>query len=69
MVCKECGAKMYLDDKDYNFKGNYDNYWCCEKCHTCCIEQVRFGQPFIEKWHSENDGVKDYAIKHQIERK
>lgn len=68
MFCKECGAKMYLDDKDANFKGNYDNYWCCEKCQTSCIEQVRFGQSFKEIWHSEENGVKDYGIKHQIKR-
>ena len=67
MICKECGAKMYLDDKDTNFKGNYDNYWCCESCQTSCLEQVRFGQSFKEIWHSENnDQVKDYTIKHQI---
>lgn len=69
MLCKECGAKMFLDDKDYNFKGNYDNYWCCEKCQTSCIEKVRFGQSWQEHWHSENDCVKDYTIKHQIERR
>lgn len=70
MICRECGAKMYLDDKDTNFKGNYDNYWCCESCQTSCLEQVRFGQSFKEIWHSENnDQVKDYTIKHQIERK
>lgn len=23
MICRECGAKMYLDDKDYNFSGTY----------------------------------------------
>lgn len=62
-VCKECGAKMYLDDRDFNFKGNYDNYWCCEECPTSCIEQVRYGQPFKEIWHSENNGVKDYTIR------
>ena len=62
-VCKECGAKMYLDDRDFNFKGNYDNYWCCEECQTSCIEQVRYGQPFKEIWHSENTGVKDYTIR------
>ena len=63
MKCRECGADMYLDDKDYNFKGNYDNYWNCEKCQTSCIEQVRFAKPFKEIWHSENDGVKDYTIR------
>ena len=69
MICKECGAKMYLDAKDYNFKGNYDNYWNCEECQTSCVEQVRFSQSYKEIWHSENDGVKDYEIKHRIERR
>lgn len=70
MICKECGVEMYLDDKDYNFKGNYDNYWVCEKCQTSCIEQVRFGQSFKEIWHSENDDiVKDYEIKYPLKRK
>ena len=69
MICKECGSEMYLDDKDYNFKGNYDNYWCCknDNCLTSCIEQVRFNQSFKEFWHSENnDEVKDYEVKHEI---
>ena len=70
MKCKECGAKMYIDTKDFTFKGNYDIYWGCTSCQTSCIEQVRFGQSFKEIWHSENNGrVKDYTIKHQIERK
>lgn len=62
MICKECGSKMFLDDKDCRFKGNHDNYWNCEKCLTSCIEEVRFGRPFKEIWHSENNGVKDYII-------
>ena len=65
MICKECGAEMYLDDRDTNVKGNCDNYWCCNECQTSCIEQVRFAQSFKEIWHSENgDEVKDYEIKH-----
>ena len=64
MFCRECGSKMYLDDKDINFKGNYDNYWCCPNCHTSCIEQIRFSKPFKEIWHSENAGVKDYDLKY-----
>ena len=68
MKCAECGQEMYLDDKDYNFKGNYDNYYNCPKCKTSCIEQVRFGQSFKEIWHSENDEVKDWEIKKKIVR-
>lgn len=64
MKCKECGSNMYLDDIDFNFKGNKDNYYCCNNCQTSCIEQIRFGKPFKQIWHSENDDiVKDYEIK------
>ena len=68
MLCKECGAKMLLDDKEIRFKGNRDNYWICENCQTGCIEQVRFGQSFKEIWHSENNGVKDFVITKKIKR-
>ena len=62
--CSECGSDMYLDDRDTNFNGCYDNYWSCEKCETSCIEQIRFGKPFKEIWHSENgDKLKDWVIK------
>lgn len=64
MICKECGATMYLDDKDYDFKGKYDNYWECPNCQTSCIEEVRFSKRFKERWHSENTGVKDSIIKY-----
>lgn len=65
MICKECGSEMYLDDKDYNFKGCYDNYFNCPNCLTGVTQLVRFGKPFKEFWHSENDNVvKDYIIKY-----
>ena len=63
MICKECGAEMRLDDKDFRFKGNYDNYWLCENCQTSCIVEVRFSKPRKEFWHSENNNeVKDYVV-------
>lgn len=68
MKCSECGKEMRLDDKDYNFKGNYDNYWSCDNCNTSCLEQVRFGQSFRELWHSENNGYRDWEIKKKIVR-
>lgn len=68
MICRECGAEMFLDDKDYNFKGNYNNYWCCPECTTSCLEEVRFGQSWRENWHTENGSVRDWIIKHKIER-
>lgn len=69
MTCKECGTKMYEDDRDRRFKGNYDIYWSCPNCQTSCIEEVRFNQSFKEIWHSENNNtIKDYEIKHKIKK-
>ena len=63
MVCRECGAEMYFDDKDYHFKGCYDNYWNCPRCDTSCIESVRFSRTIKQVWHCENNGlVKDYEV-------
>jgi len=61
MKCKECGSDMYLDDKDYMFKGCYDEYWSCESCQTSCILKIRYGKPYKAFWHSENGEVKDYT--------
>lgn len=67
MKCRECGSEMFLDDKDFNFKGNYDEYWLCFKCSTSCILEFRFSKPFKEIWHSEyNDNIKDYVIKYKL---
>ena len=69
MTCRECNNDMYLDDVDYNFKGNKDNYWCCEKCQTSCIEKIRYGKSFKEIWYTENgDIVKDETISVQTEK-
>lgn len=69
MICRECGSVMFVDDREYRFKGNYDLYWNCTECSTSCIEEVRFDQIYKEIWHSENGKFpKDYAIKHQIKR-
>lgn len=66
MNCRECGAKMYIDDRDKNFPGNEDIYWNCPDCATSCIEEIRFHQKFRENWHSEKDGVKDVVLKFKI---
>lgn len=69
MKCRECDTEMVLDDKDFNFEGNYDNYWICPHCPVSCVEQVRFGQSFKEKWYSEVGGLlSDFEIKKSIKR-
>ena len=41
MQCKYCNIEMRLDDRDYNFKGNYDNYWACDNCNASCFEKIK----------------------------
>lgn len=42
--CPFCEREMILDDRDFNFKGNCDNYWVCYHCHCTAFEKVRFGK-------------------------
>lgn len=50
MKCKNCGSEMSLDDIDWNFKGNQDNYWLCVKCETNAIEKIRYGKSVKIDW-------------------
>lgn len=42
MKCKFCNNEMRLDDVDYNFKGNQDNYYICDKCNASAFEKIRY---------------------------
>jgi hypothetical protein len=35
---------MRLDDVDYNFKGNKDNYWTCDNCNASAFEKIRYNK-------------------------
>lgn len=66
-ICHECGSDMYIDDIDYNFKGNFDEYHNCPCCQTSVIARYRYNKLWKEDWHTENNGtVRDYFIKHRI---
>lgn len=52
LLCKICKKPMLLDDIDYNFKGNQDNYYFCETCHIGVIEKIRYGKRFKLIWDS-----------------
>ena len=53
MTCKNCKKEMLLDDVDFNFKGNKDNYYICENCHTSCIEKIRYNKQVNVEWNEE----------------
>lgn len=44
MVCKYCKTEMILDDCDFNFNGNKDNYWVCNNCGAFTWEKIRYGK-------------------------
>lgn len=57
MKCKHCGQEMRLDDVDFNFKGNKDNYWLCDECHTAAFEKIRYGKSIKVEW-DESEVIK-----------
>lgn len=67
MLCLRCKTDMVLDDVDFNFDGNFDNYWLCEDCEINCVEEVRYYQSFCEIWDSEiYEEFRDHVVKHPI---
>lgn len=44
MICEFCNTEMRLDDVDFNFPGNKDNYFECDVCHSVAVEKIRYGK-------------------------
>ena len=55
IICKYCGKEMRLDDVDYNFKGNQDNYWLCDNCNASAFEKIRYGESVKVEFYKEDD--------------
>lgn len=51
-TCNRCGKPMQLDDVDYNFRGNQDEYYICA-CGASCIVKIRYWRKVNEDWYSE----------------
>jgi hypothetical protein len=51
--CPICKEEMYLDDIDYNFDGNQDNYFICKNDGTSCYQKVRYGKVIYEEESEE----------------
>lgn len=55
MKCKYCGKEMRLDDVDYNFKGNQNNYFICDDCEASAIEKIRYGKSISVNWEKGDE--------------
>lgn len=42
--CPKCDTELYVDDIDYNFKGNQDEYLICPKCYAFVFAKVRYNK-------------------------
>ena len=51
--CAKCGTLMEFNDQDFNFKGNFDNYYSCPKCKTGGVMQVRYNRPVNLDYYNE----------------
>lgn len=49
MKCINCNVDMILDDEDYNFKGNFDQYLYCPKCEMHGFRKVRYNKCILEE--------------------
>ena len=47
--CPVCGKEMYLEDIDYNYDGNQENYFGCNNDNVSCFQQVRHGKIIFEE--------------------
>lgn len=43
-ICRVCGKPMSLDDIDFNFKGNQDEYYDCPYAHESALVKIRYGK-------------------------
>lgn len=59
MKCKYCGKEMSLDDVDYHFKGNKDNYWVCDNCNARAYEMIRYGKSIKVDFNKEDDKMEE----------
>lgn len=55
MKCKYCDNEMKLDDVDFNYKGNKDNYYLCENCNASATEKIRCGKSISVKFQEGED--------------
>lgn len=53
--CIYCHNEMIIDDIDYNFKGNQDEYFYCT-CGSALFRKIRYGKPLITsyKWKKKS---------------
>lgn len=55
MKCKYCGSEMRLDDIDYNFKGNQDNYYTCDNCNAGAYQKIRYNRSIYVEFYKEEE--------------
>lgn len=53
--CPNCKINFLIDDVDFNFKGNENDYCYCEKCGLNALIKVRFGKVWKIEYYKEGE--------------
>lgn len=61
ICCIICGEKMFADDIDYNFRGNYDLYLLCHtpSCKCIATAEYRYGKLNRTCYFKDGDIIKE----------
>lgn len=49
-ICKYCGGEMEIDDIDFNFAGNQDEYWTCRTCLSTLFRKIRYKKCLLSSY-------------------
>lgn len=66
--CAKCNTLMDFDDRDFNFIGNFDNYYICPKCGIGCIMTVRYNRPIKLDYYSEDPEFEEHIDENNIHK-
>lgn len=50
IICPLCKTELVLDDIDYNFKGNQNEYYFCPNCQVGAYVKIRYGKHISTDW-------------------
>lgn len=60
-ICPICDKSMELEDIDYNFDGNQDEYYACFDCSISAFVKVRYSR-VIKTEFIDEDGNEIFAL-------
>ncbi len=68
--CPKCNNNVLVEDVDYNFKGNEDDYCICDVCKVNFFIKVRYGKICkVEISKEDTELIYDNVLSDFVEKK